>query len=134
MGRRVGAGTPVRWTLRVEGPEGSHRRTEVVVRPWDRVGDEAGELGDLGQIECERRTPGEERPELFDLAGTEVRGRKPRVQQRQREGDVLRDPFRIQLAVRFRKRWVAAFEHERNHGLERSLGHAYLRAGISRSA
>jgi hypothetical protein len=91
----------------------------LVVGFGHRVGDDAGKLGDAGQRELERRTLCEERTQPPQLVVGDDGGGQPRIQERDREGDLLRDPLRVELPMRSRKLCADVLEREGDRRFER---------------
>src|SRR5215212_3305660 len=63
--RWVEAGPAVRWTLRKKSPQRAHRRAKRAVGLGHRICDQAGKLGDMGELELQRRAFLEEHPQLL---------------------------------------------------------------------
>src|SRR5215212_1731615 len=63
--RRVEAGPAVRRTLRKKSPQRAHRRAKRAVGLGHRIRDHAGKLGDMGELELQRRAFLEEHPQLL---------------------------------------------------------------------
>jgi hypothetical protein len=117
--RRVGIGAAIGRELRVQRPERAHRRTQLVVWLGYGVGDGLRKLGDAGQRELERRALREERTQLFQVVLGNDAGRQPWVKERDRERDVLRDPLRVELAMRARELRAYVLERESDRRLKR---------------
>src|SRR6185295_14234109 len=84
--------TSVWWKLGKERPECTHRRPQILVGLGDAVdGAAALPLGHATEIERQRSPRGEELPQLFEVALVQLGARRKRVEQRQRERDVLAD-------------------------------------------
>ena len=80
--------------------------------------------GSRGQVERERGPRGEEVPQLLEVALVELGARRKRVEERERERDVLRDSLGIELVVGPRELGRLLREEQRDRGLELAVaGH-----------
>jgi hypothetical protein len=93
----------------------------LVVRLRDRVDDRAAELGDVRQLEVEARLRGEEGGEAVEVGGRDLRGRDPRIEQRDRQRDALADALGVQLVVGGVELRMPAGENERDVGAQGQL-------------
>jgi hypothetical protein len=114
---RVASRASVRRILRIERPERAHRRSELVVRFRHGVRDEPRELGHADKIELEPRSAGKEGAEPVHVLRGDRVARDPRVQERERERDLLGYPLGIQLPMGLREGGVDVFEDQRDEGL-----------------
>jgi hypothetical protein len=117
--RWVGSRLAVRGQLRVHRPERAHHRAQLLVGLRHGVGDNARKLAHMREVELEPRMTGEEASECLQIRVGDFGGRHPRIVQREREGDVLGDPLRIELAVGAREVGIYVLEYKGEECFER---------------
>ena len=99
----------------------SHHRSEFVVGIGHYLRDDAGGLRDARELELENRKLREVCAKTFDVGLCHLRGRKPGIEERERERNLLRDPLWVKLAMR-----ALTQEGLLGNGHRRVLGHVAL--------
>jgi hypothetical protein len=112
--RWIRPGLAVGRALRVQIPKGAHRRAQILIGLRRSVGDDAWKLRNVSQLELESRAAREERPQSVEVLLGDLRRRQPRVEKREREGNVLRNPLRVEVTMCAGQRRVDVLEDERD--------------------